>query len=92
MINEHRTTQLKGPFKAKEELIKNIDIDFIHSNYSIIQIGIQADPGTKFYLNRDLYEVGNTGLYEQMNTKIKSLYFDKDMDEKTYIEFIMVSY
>ena len=47
----------------------------------IVQLGIQALPGTKFYLNNNDYPiiVGNTGIYEldlKGQTEITALSFD----------------
>ena len=92
MTGEQKTGQLKGPFKARENLVTIMEKNFDNITDSIIQIGIQAEPGTRFFLNEDEYEIGNTGLYEQMGTKIKSISFKKDTDEKTYIEYIMIAY
>lgn len=51
--------------------------------YPILQLGIQAPPGTKFYLNGAINPVviGATGIYElelKGITEITSLYFDYD--------------
>lgn len=49
--------------------------------YPIVQLGVQALPGTKFYLNESAEPVivGQTGIYELdlgLNTKITKIQFD----------------
>ena len=54
----------------------------LFTNFNIVQLGVQALPGTKFYLNRynSPIIIGSTGIYE-LNidglTYIKDLQFDE---------------
>ena len=55
--------------------------DFISEFTPIKQLGIQAMPGTKFYINESDYpiEIGNTGIYElelNINTEVQALRFE----------------
>lgn len=63
---------------TKSQLVSG---DFIKKYTPIKQLGIQAFPGAKFYINNSDYviEIGNTGIYElelNTNTEVQSLLFD----------------
>lgn len=89
MYNNVHMGQLYGPFEAKQELLIDIrgnakkDVDYIK------HIGISAKPGTKFYLNNDLFEIGETGMYELHNVKITSIYFASQTETNTIIDYII---
>ena len=67
-------------------------LDFMNGNvfanyYPIVQLGIQAMPGTKFYLNNAIQPiiVGYTGIYEldlEGSIEISKLTFDRNSLEK----------
>ena len=72
------------PVSITQANLETGSIFFNQSNLSsIASLGIQAIPGTKFYLNGsvDPIIVGSTGIYElslNENYEIASLQFDKD--------------
>lgn len=81
--------QLKGPFLSKEELFDKIKQDAAIEVKYVKQIGIQAEVSTMFYINKELYEIGKTGIYEIGNTEITSIYFENDVNENTIIDYII---
>ncbi len=63
-----------------KETLRNGDL---FKNYTILQLGIQTLPGTKFYLNEgiDPIMVGYTGIYEldlENQTQIHALQFNEE--------------
>lgn len=71
------------------QVIKNdyLDGDIFANYYPIVQLGIQALPGTKFFLNdsQEPVIVGYTGIYEldlSGNITITKLTFDADSLDK----------
>lgn len=83
--------QLKGPFKANENLIDLIiDNATIKIKY-IKHLGIQAPMGTIVVINNIETEIGKTGFYEvgNLNTQINSLYFTNPTDENIILDYII---
>lgn len=89
MGNNGHIGQLIGPFKANDELYtkikENAKIDILYVKH----LGIQTEVSTIVYINNKPYEVGKTGIYEIGNTEIKSIYFSKDTDVYTIIDYII---
>lgn len=89
MYNNTHMGQLYGPFDAKQELMIDVrgnaklDVDYIS------HIGVSALPGTRFYLNYNLFEVGDSGMFELHNVKITSIYFLSQTEPNTIIDYII---
>lgn len=80
--NENDVIRNQPPNVTKEQFINGLVFDN-PSCYPILQLGIQALPGTKFYLNSGLdpIVIGFTGIYEldlDNQTEIVKLTFNKD--------------
>lgn len=63
---DDRNTSKNQPLGLKKEDLNEGSVFFTDSLKSIIQLGIQTLPGTKFYLNNGEFPiiVGSTGIYE----------------------------
>lgn len=76
-------------FKAGEEIfskIKNqcvVPIDYLQS------IGIQARPDTEIILNNQLILIGEYGVLQLNNVRIKSIKFNHDTDSFVKIDYII---
>lgn len=73
--------QLKGPFKAETELLKEL-------YEKINKISIFCKPEHFITINGMTFEIGKTGMLEIEGTNIESLKFQQDEDENTYIDFL----
>lgn len=83
--------QIKGPFKANEELFSKIKDNCIETMSSIRHIGIQTITGdlVMVCINGNDIEIGNTGMYEVRDTEITSIKFKNDVDENTLIDYVI---
>ena len=63
---DDRNTSKNQPLGLKKEDLNEGSVFFTDNLKSIIQLGIQTLPGTKFYLNNGEFPiiVGSTGIYE----------------------------
>jgi hypothetical protein len=71
MAKEQMLTQILYKYPNDDMITENFDIeqdvcDFLGCE-SITSIGIQAPPGTKFYVNNNTAIVGPTGVFELNN-------------------------
>lgn len=90
MNTNYHMGQLIGPFKAKEELYDKIIANANVSNVLYIKhLGIQAEVGTFVYINKELFEIGKTGIYEITNCEVNSIYFENDTDKNYIIDYII---
>ena len=87
-INGHMG-QLVGPFKAKQELYHLIQENAYVNIMYVEQIGVQTAKDAILYINHEPFQIGKGGIYEIGNTEITSLYFDKDTDEYTIIDYVV---
>lgn len=85
------TGQLKGPFKANQELIEKIKEDSAIDSLYVKHLGVQTDIGYYIYINNQEFEIGKTGIYEIGNTEILSLFFKQDTDENSIIDYTIES-
>lgn len=83
--------QLKGPFKANENLIDLIINEATIKIKYIKYLGIQASIGTIVVINNIETEIGKTGFYEvgNLDTQINSLYFINPTDENVILDYII---
>lgn len=86
-MNNGCTGQLKGPFKANQDLYSLIEQQSIKPISAVSHIGVQTDIKNYININGNDIEIGKTGIYEIGNTKITSLYFLQDVDNNTLIDY-----
>ena len=79
--------QLKGPFKANQELFELIKADAAIDIKYVKHLGIQTDVSAIVIINNKEYEIGKTGIYEIGNTEITSIIFKVDTDDNTLIDY-----
>lgn len=79
--------QLKGPFKANQELFELIKADAAIDIQYVEHLGIQTDVSAIVIINNKEYEIGKTGIYEIGNTDITSIMFKADTDDNTLIDY-----
>lgn len=79
--------QLKGPFKANQELFELIKADAAIDIKYVKHLGIQTDVSAIVIINNKEYEIGKTGIYEIGNTDITSIMFKADTDDNTLIDY-----
>ena len=79
--------QLKGPFKANQELFELIKSDAAIDIKYVKHLGIQTDVSAIVIINNKEYEIGKTGIYEIGNTDITSIMFKADTDDNTLIDY-----
>ena len=79
--------QLKGPFKANQELFELMKSDAAIDIKYVKQLGIQTDVSAIVIINNKEYEIGKTGIYEIGNTDITSIMFKADTDDNTLIDY-----
>lgn len=79
--------QLKGPFKANQELFELIKADAAIDIQYVKHLGIQTDVSAIVIINNKEYEIGKTGIYEIGNTDITSIMFKADTDDNTLIDY-----
>lgn len=75
--------QLRGPFEGGKEVMPAGD--------KAKHLGIQVelfDP-VFVYINNIKIEIGQTGMYEIEDVEVTSIKFEKDMNEKTFVEYIL---
>lgn len=89
MNNNGYMGQLKGPFKANEELYTRIKESCIEEMDSIRHLGIQTITGDKVVIeiNDKEIEIGKTGMYEVRDTEITSIKFKMDVDANTILDY-----
>ena len=79
--------QLKGPFKANQELFELIKADAAIDIKYVKHLGIQTYVSAIVIINNKEYEIGKTGIYEIGNTDITSIMFKADTDDNTLIDY-----
>ena len=79
--------QLKGPFKANQELFELIKADAAIDIKYVKHLGIQTDVSAIVIINNKEYEIGKTGIYEIGNTDITSIMFKAATDDNTLIDY-----
>lgn len=79
MGNNKYTAQLRGSFKAGQELYSQMQEAATGIIQNVVHLGVQVEPGTMIVINNKEIEIGQTGIYEIYNTKITSLYFKNDV-------------
>lgn len=89
MNNNGYMGQLKGPFKANEELYTRIKESCIEKIDSIRHLGIQTITGDKVVvgINDKEIEIGKTGMYEVRDTEITSIKFKMNVDANTILDY-----
>ena len=89
MNNNGHMGQLKGPFKANEELYTRIKESCIEKMDSIRHLGIQTITGDKVVveINDKEIEIGKTGMYEVRDTEITSIKFKMDVNANTILDY-----
>ena len=89
MNNNGYMGQLKGPFKANEELYTRIKESCIEKIDSIRHLGIQTITGDKVVvgINDKEIEIGKTGMYEVRDTEITSIKFKMDVDANKILDY-----
>lgn len=90
MGNNTCSGQIQGPFKANQELFNLIQHNAERSIMYIKHIGIQAPQGTVLSLNTNTIEIGLTGIYENDNIALRSIFFYTDVAEDVIIDYIIV--
>ena len=81
--------QLNKCFKQGEQVFLKIKAQCIVPIDYIQSIGIQAIPGTEIILNNQLILIGEYGVLQLNNVKIKSIIFNHDTDSSVKIDYII---
>jgi hypothetical protein len=81
--------QLKGPFKADEELFDKIVKNSVEEIAAVGHLGVQAEVSTFIIINGEEIEIGKTGMYEVRDTEITSVKFKTDVDENTLVDYVI---
>lgn len=89
MNNNGYMGQLKGPFRADEELYPRIKESCIEKIDSIRHLGVQTITGdiVIIEINGEEIEIGKTGMYEVRDTEITSIKFKMDVDANTILDY-----
>jgi len=91
MNNNGYMGQLKGPFKADEELYPRIRESCTEKIDSIHHLGIQTAMGDRvaIEINGKEIEIGKIGTYEVRDTEITSIKFKMDVDANTILDYVI---
>ena len=88
-MGNYKFVQVKGPFKANQDIIQyireHINSDFIY----ITDLGIQADMGHVCKINGQTFEIGQREILILNSVKVESLSFMQDETELTLIDCIL---
>ena len=89
MNNNGYMGQLKGPFRADEELYPRIKESCIEKMNSVRHLGVQTITGdiVIIEINGEEIEIGKTGMYEVRDTEITSIKFKMDVDANTILDY-----
>ena len=79
--------QLKGPFKANQDLVQLIETESAMSY--IKKLGIQSIPSHKCNINNKVFEIGKTDLLEFDDVMITSLFFLQEEPESTLVDCVL---
>lgn len=81
--------QIKGPFKANQELFSLMKENSIDKMGSVKHLGVQSDISSFIIINGEEIEIGKTGIYEVRDTEITSIKFKQDVDDNTLIDYVI---
>lgn len=85
-MSNYKFVQVKGPFKAYQNIIKyikeNINSDFVY----ITSLGIQSQVGHMCNINGQIFEIGKTEILILNDIKVDILFFMQDESKLTLID------